>query len=267
MPAIVAIAHLVEELLVQFGDYFPNEPARRYVAEYLTGLLVAEHKPIGDIAREFAAAPDQVLPWDSHQRRQKLSQAARERNVTMTSTKIEKWHVQESVLVFDHPWAKVRRDICQLPDGSVIDDYFYWEGGDFAQVFALTPDDEVVLVRQYKHGVQEIVLELPAGGINKNEPPLAAAQRELAEETGFEADTWEQLGVLHVSSAKATTRAYPFLARGARLASIQALDDSEAIEVQLCSIPQLINLIAQGSVRDSHSIANSLLALRALGRL
>lgn len=59
MPAIVALPHVVEELLVQFGDCFPNEPARVHFAEYLTGLLVAERKTVRGIAREFADAPDQ----------------------------------------------------------------------------------------------------------------------------------------------------------------------------------------------------------------
>jgi hypothetical protein len=72
MPAIVAIPQVVEELLLQFADLFPNEPSRRHFAEYLTGLLVAEHKTVSGIAREFAAPPDQSTlnrwlteaPWD-----------------------------------------------------------------------------------------------------------------------------------------------------------------------------------------------------------
>jgi hypothetical protein len=59
MPAIVALPQVVEELLVQFGDFFPNEPARVHFAEYVTGLLVAERKTVSGIAREFADAPDQ----------------------------------------------------------------------------------------------------------------------------------------------------------------------------------------------------------------
>jgi hypothetical protein len=59
MPAIVAVPQVVEELLLQFADRFPNEPSRRHFAEYLTGLLVAEHKTVSGIAREFAAPPDQ----------------------------------------------------------------------------------------------------------------------------------------------------------------------------------------------------------------
>ena len=73
MAAIVAVPQVVEEMLVQFGDYFPNEPSRRHFAEYLTGLLVAEHKTVSGIAREFAAPPDQSAlnrwlteaPWNA----------------------------------------------------------------------------------------------------------------------------------------------------------------------------------------------------------
>jgi hypothetical protein len=59
MPAIVAIPQVVEERVVQFGDLFPNEPARRHFAAYLTGLLVAAHKTVSGMAREFAALPHQ----------------------------------------------------------------------------------------------------------------------------------------------------------------------------------------------------------------
>ena len=59
MPAIVAIPQVVEELLTQFGDIFPNEPSRRHFVEYMTGLLVAEHKTVSGITREFPGATDQ----------------------------------------------------------------------------------------------------------------------------------------------------------------------------------------------------------------
>jgi hypothetical protein len=59
MPAVVAIPQVVEELLVQFADLFPNEPSRRHFAEYMTGLYIAEHKTVSGITREFAATTDQ----------------------------------------------------------------------------------------------------------------------------------------------------------------------------------------------------------------
>jgi len=175
------------------------------------------------------------------------------------------WTVKDSELVLNNRWAKVRRDTCILPNGLEIDDYYYWEGGDFAQVFALTPEGQTVLVRQYKHGVKEIVLELPAGMIATSDTsPLTTAQRELLEETGFEASFWQALGTLHVSSAKATTRAYPFLARQSRWVCEPSLDEQEAIQVVLCPIPEVLSLIAGGTIRDSHSIAACFLALHAL---
>lgn len=186
----------------------------------------------------------------------------------MTERKLEKWRVKDSIRVLDHHWAKVRRDNCILPNGSEIDDYYYWEGGDFAQVFALTRESQVVLVRQYKHGVKEIVLELPAGLVEATDASsLDAAQRELLEETGFETSLWQSLGVLHVSSAKATTRAYPFLAQDAQLMSSPNFDDGEDIEVTLCSITEILNLIAKGIIRDANSIATCFRALQYLGRI
>ena len=178
---------------------------------------------------------------------------------------IAPWRVRETQLVFDNRWAKVRRDTCELPDGRPVPDYHYWEGNDFAQVFALTDESRVVLVRQYKHAVKEIVLELPAGLISpEDEAPLATARRELLEETGFGAGEWQALGRLNVSSAKATTRAYPFLATRALRVAEPRPDENEQIEVVLATIPDLMDLISAGEIRDSNSIACSLLSLRAL---
>ena len=58
MPAIVAIPQVVEEILLQFGDLFPNQPARVHLAEYITGLYVADRKTVSGISREFAATTD-----------------------------------------------------------------------------------------------------------------------------------------------------------------------------------------------------------------
>jgi len=183
-------------------------------------------------------------------------------------SKLTKWQVTQSELVLDNRWARVRRDTCTLPDGSHIDDYFYWEGNDFAQVFALTSDERVVLVRQYKHGVKDIVLELPAGMVSENDvDPAATARRELAEETGFDAPTWRQLGILYPSSAKSATRCFAYLALQARLVHSTHPDATEIIEVEKYSVPDLLQLIATGEIRDSNSIAICLLALTALNRI
>jgi 8-oxo-dGTP pyrophosphatase MutT (NUDIX family) len=188
--------------------------------------------------------------------------------VSAIENTIKAWQVKESELVLDHPWARVRRDACILPDGSRISGYYYWEGGDFAQVFALTAESRVVLVRQYKHAVKEIVLELPAGMVaGSDTSPLETAQRELLEETGFESGEWKSLGALNVGSAKFTTRNYPFLALNVERVSDQRLDDTEAIEILLVTMPEMLDLMTRGVIKDANSLATCLLALRVLGYL
>ena len=189
----------------------------------------------------------------------------------MTEKKVGKWQIKDSVLVLDNQWAKVRRDVCLLPDGTEIDGYYYWEGGHFAQVFALTPEDQVILVSQYRHGVREINIELPAGLIefyDGNTPnALKTAQQELLEETGFAAETWTSLGMLHTSPGKSTTCSYNFLAQNAQWVQKPQLDGLEAIDVILCPISEILGMIAKGKIRDSNSVATCLLALQALGKI
>lgn len=179
---------------------------------------------------------------------------------------MEKWRVTRSELVLDKEWAKVRRDTCVTPTGHQVDDYYYWEAGDFAQVFALTEDARVVLVRQYKHAVKDVVLELPAGLVSvKDMTPLDTARRELLEETGFGVARWEALGALNVSSAKATTQAYLYLGSGAAVQGLPRPDANEQLELELVTISELLDLISKGQVRDTSSVACTLLALGRLG--
>lgn len=184
----------------------------------------------------------------------------------LNKTKAAFWRVRQTRLVLDNPWAKVRCDSCELPDGTLIDEYYYWEGANSVEVFALTPRDEVVLTRQYKHGVKEVVVELPAGFIEGNdEAPLAAAQRELKEETGFASDDWLFLGQLNVSSTKSSARAYAFLARQSQCVFKQHLDATEHIDILLPDVDRMLRMIREGEIREANSIATTLLALQVIG--
>jgi 8-oxo-dGTP pyrophosphatase MutT (NUDIX family) len=179
---------------------------------------------------------------------------------------IHPWRILHSERVLDNHWAKVRKDSCELESGLTVPDYYYWEGGDFALIFALTVSGEVLLTRQYKHGVKEITLELPAGLIDSaDESSLAAAQRELREETGYAGGEWRSLGELNISSAKSTTRASAFLARNVEMTGAQKLDRNERIECVSANLAELMRLIEDRTIHDAPSIATIFLALRALG--
>lgn len=97
------------------------------------------------------------------------------------------WKVLKRDIVFQDTWVQLEASRCELPDGRIIEPFYIRRDPDFAVVVALTKDDRLVLVRQYRHGVEKVLLELPAGAIEKGEDPKVAAGRELLEETGYQA--------------------------------------------------------------------------------
>jgi ADP-ribose pyrophosphatase len=182
--------------------------------------------------------------------------------------KQQQWQTLHSELVFDHRWYKVRRDRVALPNGVVIDDYFLSVRPDVALVFAITQNQEVVFVRQYRHGAGKVLLELPAGTFQpEQEEAVVAAQRELQEETGYRSDQLLLLGILYDNPVKETNKIHLFLAQHVYQQSEQALDITEDIEVVLVPINKVMTLISRGEVCVSGSVAAVFLAMSYLQEL
>lgn len=113
--------------------------------------------------------------------------------------------------------CKVRQDKIELPNGTIIDDYFVIVRPEVAVILPVTSNQEIILVRQYRHGAGEILLELPANTFNPNqESPQAVAIRELKEETGYIADKVTQLATLYDNLVKDTNKINLFLAENVR---------------------------------------------------
>jgi ADP-ribose pyrophosphatase len=110
------------------------------------------------------------------------------------------WRCFGAPLLDRSPWLRVWEEDVLLPNGHRIDGYIRSTGRDYAVVFALMQDGSAPMVRQYKHGMGETSLDLPAGYLDEGEEPLAAARRELREETGVTAETWRSLGSLVVDT-------------------------------------------------------------------
>lgn len=98
---------------------------------------------------------------------------------------IKKWEVLERKTVLKDKWIDIEASKCRLSDGTVIEPFYVNHIPDFAVIVPVTEEGKIVLVRQYRHGVEEVLLELPAGCMEPGEEPEVSAHRELSEETGY----------------------------------------------------------------------------------
>lgn len=177
---------------------------------------------------------------------------------------IQAWPLLASAPVFDAGIFSVARDSARSPRTGAPRDFHVLRIADFVMAVALTEDNQLVLVRQYRHGSRASSLELP-GGLHDGagETPQQGAARELLEETGYGGGRWHRLGELKPQPALLANRAWLFVATGLRLEAQPALDEAEDIEVVLLPAADLVTAIADGRIDNAMSVAA--LAMAQLG--
>jgi ADP-ribose pyrophosphatase len=176
---------------------------------------------------------------------------------------IKPWKILES----HHLHKYVRIDKCELPNGMIIDG-FVLEYADWATILALTKQQEVVLARQYRHGAQKVILELPGGAMEAaDESPMQAARRELLEETGYASDNFIQIGCVSPNPANQTNLIYSFLALDAEKVGGQDLDATEDIEVVLKPLEEVIRMAKTGELFQSMQVSTVFFALAYWDRI
>ncbi|HHY36624.1 MAG TPA: NUDIX hydrolase [Firmicutes bacterium] len=152
----------------------------------------------------------------------------------------------------------LRIDQVQLPDGREATREVVEHPGAVA-IIALTDREEVVLIKQYRQATGEEMWEIPAGKLEAGEDPRHCASRELAEETGYTATSWEKLTSFYTSPGFASEILHLFLARGLA-AGEQALDPDETIHTFLVPLTLALEMIKRGEIRDAKTIVGILLA-------
>jgi ADP-ribose pyrophosphatase len=174
----------------------------------------------------------------------------------MKDHQFKPWQVLDSREVFQAPpYIRIFRQRVRVSDGRLVDDYHQVQMMDFVLVVASTPDGRILMERQYKHGIGDVTLVVPAGTLSPGEDPLAAAQRELLEETGYTAEDWRSLGSFVSHANYGCSKAYVFAAQQARAVAVPKSGDLEEMEILLLRPDELYEAVRAGQVRSLSAAA------------
>lgn len=169
---------------------------------------------------------------------------------------IEPWEQLESEPLGDYSVFRLRRDRNQSAASGKSADFYVLEAPAWINVIPVTRDGEVVLIRQYRHGTREITLEIPGGMTDPDDAsPAAAARRELREETGYDCEQLIPLGALTPNPAIQDNHIHTFLAAGAFRNGPQELHGNEEIELELCGLAEIPELIRTGRIDHALVVA------------
>src|ERR1700739_954417 len=159
-----------------------------------------------------------------------------------------KWKLLSSEYLTKHRYFTARRDRCEMLNGHIVDPYFVVELPSSACALAITEEGKVIIARQYRHPIGEVISEIPGGFIDENEDPGHAIGRELMEETGYTFPDIKYLGRVAANPGVLTGYTYLYLARGGKKINDQKLDDNEEIEVSLVSLDELRKMMDNNEI-------------------
>lgn len=179
-----------------------------------------------------------------------------------------KWKTLSSETLFNDRWFKVRRERCETPDGRIIDPYYVYDFSTWVGAVALTADNRVVMVRQYRHALGETCIEIPGGCVDDTDASIEAAiARELLEETGYRFSAFDYLGRISPNPSTNSNLLHMYLARGGEKVAEQSLDPNEEIEVVLYSLEEVKQLLRENRIVQAMHVSALFYALEKMGEV
>lgn len=177
------------------------------------------------------------------------------------------WKTLSSEYLVKTQYFTARKDKCEKPDGKIVPEFYVVERGLTMCALALTEDNRVIMVRQYRHALKQVTFEIPGGFAEKDEEPEMAIARELKEETGYEFSKCEWVGEVAADGGFLDSTTKLYLATGGKKVADQSLDPNEEIKVELISIDELIKLLMESKIVQSLHANAIFYSLIKLGRL
>jgi 8-oxo-dGTP pyrophosphatase MutT (NUDIX family) len=178
---------------------------------------------------------------------------------------MEKWQTTSSKTLVDDRWLKLRVDSCVTPEGGAVPTYYVFEYSDWANCVVIDADNELIMIRQYRHGINDFVSEFVSGGIEKDDPSNEdAIKRELEEEIGYVGGKIYRTGVCYPNPASHTNKVHSFLAVGGSCSKEQQLEAGESLTIEKRTLDSVLKSLENpdsGEIYQSLHITSLFFAL------
>lgn len=168
---------------------------------------------------------------------------------------LESWKILSSKLDESYPIFNLRTDKAVSPRTHKAYDFYILESLNWVNIIPITPENDVILIRQYRHGIRDVCLEIPGGIIEAGDTPEEAAKRELMEETGYAHSEMTLLGSVHPNPAFLNNLCYTYLAKNVSRPGEQDQDEKEDIEIVKRHLEEIPELIRKGKITHSLVLA------------
>lgn len=179
-----------------------------------------------------------------------------------------KWKVIASEYLFNDRWFRVRKEVCETPQGKIVDPYYVYDFSTWVGALPVTADGKIIMVKQYRHALGETCIEIPGGCVDDSDKNLEdAIAREVLEETGYSFTSYEYLGRISPNPSTNSNLLHMFLAKGGKKVAKQQLDDNEEIEVMELSTEELKKLIRENKIVQAMHVSCIMYGLNKMGEI